>query len=208
MALCLRTSQVPILGPAHRRGGAPLPFAGPRKAQSCGKTDLRKQIYEKYKTGRLETMSQIKLARWIKTVLTGLGICGLLLYGGVIPSLGQSFVDMYPELSGNYVPWLVFLLLTAIPCYLFLIFGWKIATNIGKDRSFCMDNARYLQTIAHLTADFSLWEISYCGWRARVTPVWCLLPCWWYFWGSRSPLRPQPCPIWWRRQLSFRMKTI
>ncbi len=97
-------------------------------------------------------MSQIKLARWIKIVLTGLGICGLLLYGGVIPSLGQSFVDMYPELSGNYVPWLVFLLLTAIPCYLFLIFGWKIATNIGKDRSFCMDNARYLQTIAHLAA--------------------------------------------------------
>ena len=32
------------------------------------------------------------------------------------------------------------------------LFGWMIAGNIGRDRSFCMDNAKYLKWISWLAA--------------------------------------------------------
>ena len=70
----------------------------------------------------------------------------------MIPSFGADIVTQYPEFSGWYYPWLFFLLATAIPCCAALVLGWKIAVNIGKDRSFSMENAGLLKWIAWLAA--------------------------------------------------------
>ncbi|MCR4895192.1 MAG: DUF2975 domain-containing protein [Lachnospiraceae bacterium] len=95
-------------------------------------------------------MEQKALARLLKGCLIGLGIVGLVVYGMIIPMYGQSVVVQYPEFSYCYLPWLIFLWITAIPCYAVLVIGWRIAGKIGEDRSFCYENAKWLKWIAWL----------------------------------------------------------
>lgn len=93
-------------------------------------------------------MKQITLSRWLKLIIIGAGICGLLIYAWIIPSFGKEVALDYPELAGAYVPWLGFLWASGIPCYATLYFAWKIASNIGADRSFCGENGKYMKTIS------------------------------------------------------------
>ena len=97
-------------------------------------------------------MEQKTLSRWLKVILLGIAVCGLLVYFFVVPSYGKSLMSLYPEFAYRYYPWLFFLWATGIPCYAVLLLGWKIATNIGRDRSFCQANADYLKWISWLAA--------------------------------------------------------
>ncbi len=87
-------------------------------------------------------MEQKALSKWLKVIIIGVGICGLVVYFLILPEFGKTMVEKYPEFQNRYYPWLIFLWATGIPCYTALVFGWKIAANIGRDRSFSMDNAR------------------------------------------------------------------
>ena len=97
-------------------------------------------------------MNQQKLAAWLKGIVIGIGLCGLIVYFVILPTYGESLHASYPEFAGWHWPWLIFLWLTAIPCYIALVLGWRIAANIGQDRSFSVENARLLQRIACLAA--------------------------------------------------------
>ena len=97
-------------------------------------------------------MEQKTLSRWLKAVLIGVGLCGLIVYAAVVPLYGLSILGRNPEMADRYWPWLLFLWATGVPCYAALVFGWKIAANIGRDRSFSNDNARHLKRIALLAA--------------------------------------------------------
>lgn len=95
-------------------------------------------------------MEQKGLARWLKGIIVGVGLCGLYGYLNVVPGYGQSLVRRFPEFAYCYMPWLVVILLTAIPIYIALFFAWKVADNIGNDRSFSRENAAALKWIARL----------------------------------------------------------
>ena len=97
-------------------------------------------------------MEQKALSKWLKIILIGVGICGLIVYLLIFPGYGQSIVADYPEFSNRYWPWLIFLWMTGIPCYIVLVLGWRIASNIGKDNSFSNENAKYLKWISWLAA--------------------------------------------------------
>ncbi len=97
-------------------------------------------------------MKQRTLSLWLKLAMIGAAVCGAVIYLLVIPDLGWSIADANPEQAYCYWPWLIFLWCTALPCCAALVFGWRIAGNIGADRSFCMDNARALKWIAWLAA--------------------------------------------------------
>lgn len=97
-------------------------------------------------------MEQKGLSKWLKAILIGVGICGLIVYFSIIPSYGQMMVRIYPEFAYCYLPWLIFLWATSVPCFTSLFCGWKVATNIGNDRSFSYENARMLKWIAWLAA--------------------------------------------------------
>jgi len=101
-------------------------------------------------------MEQKALSKWLKMILIGVGICGLIVYFAIIPSYGTYLVYDYPEFSNRFMPWLAFLWVTAIPCYTALVLGWKIASNIGRDQSFSNENAGYLKWIAYLAAGDSI----------------------------------------------------
>lgn len=91
-------------------------------------------------------MEQKSLSKWLKVIIIGIGICGLIVYAYLIPVLGKDIM------GDNFYPWMIFLWLTAIPCYGVLILAWRIATNIGNDKSFSMDNANSLKYISILAA--------------------------------------------------------
>ena len=99
-------------------------------------------------------MEQKSLSRWLKVILAGLGCCGAVVYIYLIPVLGREIVQRYPELQLEtaYRCWLGICWITAVPCYLVLLEGWKIAGEIGRDHSFSMNNARSLKHVSGLAA--------------------------------------------------------
>lgn len=97
-------------------------------------------------------MNQKVLSKWLKLIIAGVGVCGIIIYAAVIPALGKAMVYKFPEFDSFLWYWLIFIWLTAIPCYFALIFAWKIAVNIGEDRSFSLINARLLKWISVLAA--------------------------------------------------------
>ena len=97
-------------------------------------------------------MRQESLSRWLKGILIGLAVCGVVVYVFVIPSCGKTLTEDYPEFEGRYWPWLIFLWLTGLPCFAALVLGWRIAESIGKDRSFSPENAKQLKRISRLAA--------------------------------------------------------
>ncbi len=97
-------------------------------------------------------MKQGTLSKWLRLIIIGVGICGIIIYAAVIPMLAEAMVHEYPEFSSWQWPWLIFIWVTAIPCYIALIFAWEIAVNIGADCSFSVVNAKLLKWISVLAA--------------------------------------------------------
>jgi len=97
-------------------------------------------------------MEQKTFANLVKIIIIGTGIFGLFICFYVFPACGQIFTNMYPEFSHAYWPWLIFLWICSIPCFCVLVFGWKIAVNIGKDKSFSFENANLLKWVAWMAA--------------------------------------------------------
>ena len=102
-------------------------------------------------------MTQKSLPLWLKAVILGVGICGIVLYFAVLPVIGLNMVgyeDGY--YAACFWPWLLFLWASGVPCYAVLVLCWKIARNIGLDRSFSAENARLFKRIAYLAAGDSV----------------------------------------------------
>lgn len=97
-------------------------------------------------------MEQKHLSNWLKLILVGVALCGLVVYALVVPMYGMSLRSQYPEFSNRFWPWLLFIWVSGIPCFAVLGYAWKIATNIGNDRSFTNQNASLLKTISILSA--------------------------------------------------------
>ncbi len=93
-------------------------------------------------------MSQRSLSIRLKLIIFGIALCGAFFYSVFIPLVSVIFSTekVFP------ITWIVFFLISAIPCYLTLWFAYKIAHNIGIDRSFSRENARCLCHISNLAA--------------------------------------------------------
>ena len=101
-------------------------------------------------------MKQDALARWLKFIIIGVGICGLITYTVIMPRFGAYLVRQNSMLERNVMPWLILIWLSAIPCYVVLFLGWKVANNIGADKSFSYDNAKYLKWTSYLAMGDSI----------------------------------------------------
>ena len=95
-------------------------------------------------------MEQKTLSNWLKAAIVCLALFGLFVYGSVVPSYGQLLAAQNPEYAHCFWPWMTLLILTAIPCYTSLVFGWQIASDIGRDKSFTDVNARRMKWISNL----------------------------------------------------------
>lgn len=97
-------------------------------------------------------MEQKHLSKWLKLILIGIGLCGLTVYALVVPMYGLSLRTLYPEFSNRFWPWLLFIWVSGIPCFIVLFYAWKISSNIGNDQSFTEQNASLLKSISVLSA--------------------------------------------------------
>lgn len=93
-------------------------------------------------------MTQKSLSKWMKIIIILFGICGAVIFGIIVPLFGLDAVKEYPEYSHCFVPWLIFLLITAIPCYAVLVLTWQIASSISKDNSFTHSNSNRLKYVS------------------------------------------------------------
>ena len=108
-------------------------------------------------------MEQKTFANLVKIVIIGAAIFGLFICCYALPACGQGFEINYPELSYVVWPWLIFLWICSIPCFCVLVFGWQIATNIGKDKSFSFANANLLKWVAWMAAgDSAVFFLGNC----------------------------------------------
>ena len=101
-------------------------------------------------------MEQKGLSNWLKAIIIGTGICGVIFYLVLVLGIGREIILEYPEFSSWFLPWAVFIIICLIPCYLTLAMGWRIANNIGNDRSFIMENAVKLDLVSKLAAGDSV----------------------------------------------------
>lgn len=97
-------------------------------------------------------MSQKSLSKWLKAIIGGMAACGAIIYLYIIPVWGRALAEENPEYGSCYIPWLTVVLISAIPCYWVLYFGWRVSSEIGRDNSFSMKNAEYLKNIFILAA--------------------------------------------------------
>lgn len=95
-------------------------------------------------------MEQKALSNWLKGAVVCLAVVGLLIFGYMIPTYGQSVAASFPEYAYCYWPWMTLMILVAVPCYIALFFGWRIAADIGRDRSFSEVNAKRMRWISNL----------------------------------------------------------
>lgn len=96
-------------------------------------------------------MNQKNLSAWLKSIIIGIALCGVVIYLYVIPFWGKDIVALNPEFASYYWPWLIFFWITAVPFYCILFFGWQISSEIGKDNSFSKKNAKLLKLISIVT---------------------------------------------------------
>lgn len=95
-------------------------------------------------------MKQKELSRWLRlVVIIGWCACALLAWP-IAPKLAQDAATEVPELAYLAWPCLAILWLGLIVVAIALWFGWRIFTEIGRDNSFCRENARRLTIISRL----------------------------------------------------------
>ena len=93
-------------------------------------------------------MDQKKLAIWLKAIVVGCALCGLVLFGFILPRFLAYVAEEVPDLP--HKAWTAFMWVLAVPCYAVLVCIWRMANEIARDNSFSMENAKQLRLIALL----------------------------------------------------------
>ena len=75
-------------------------------------------------------MDQNALSNWLKLILAGMGLCGLVVYAAVLPWLGLVIAQQNPEMSHRFWPWLIFLWATGL-------LSKRLRKNIISTKSAC-----------------------------------------------------------------------
>lgn len=99
-------------------------------------------------------MNQKDLSRLLTGVFYCMGLCGLAVYGYFIPELLKTLFKDARPLAFN--AWFILSIVSAIPCYLVLLCGIRVAREIGRDNSFSVANSNLLKITAILAATDSL----------------------------------------------------
>ena len=104
-------------------------------------------------------MKQKELARWMKVIVVLGFLCVLFLDAIWVPELGRDLAWNTPNLKVMFWPCLIYFWISTIPVMVFMALVWQMATEIGRDNSFCMKNALRLRTCSLLAAADTVYYI-------------------------------------------------
>lgn len=102
-------------------------------------------------------MTQSKLSRRLKAVILCVSLCLAGVYLWFLPMLGMEVRAENPEFAHCFWPWLIFLWGTGLPIVVAMATSWKIAAEIGADRSFTRENSLRMRRISTL----AFWDTAY-----------------------------------------------
>lgn len=106
-------------------------------------------------------MKQTELARWLKLIVITAAVCCAALGGVLVPYIGLEEARATPDLAWLFWPCLAFFWLTELVVLAALYQAWRIFTEIGRDNSFCAENAARLRTVSRLAiADSVLYALG------------------------------------------------
>ena len=91
-----------------------------------------------------------KLARLLQLALIGAAVLGVVVFFLIVPMVGQETIVAYPEYAAAFWPWLIFLWLCAVPCFLSLVPGWRVFGRLAQKNAFCIKNGEDMKKIARL----------------------------------------------------------
>lgn len=77
-------------------------------------------------------MDQKTLARWLKAVIIGTGICGLVVFLWLVPFMGKGVLEGYPEFGSWYRLGSFFWRSTACPVSVFCIWAGELREISGR----------------------------------------------------------------------------
>ena len=95
-------------------------------------------------------MKQRELSRWLRGIVVFGWFCCVLLSAVIVPMLAREAAADAPEFSYLMWPCLGLFWLGMILVICALWHAWKIFVQIGRDNSFCEENARRLRVISLL----------------------------------------------------------
>ena len=101
-------------------------------------------------------MKRVALVRTLKGVVIFLAVLAAIFYGFVFPQLIRDMGEV--EFTWLVGPATVAVSLSAIPIAIALVLFWQICTEIGRDNSFCHQNAWRLSGIGFC----ALADTAYC----------------------------------------------
>ncbi len=90
---------------------------------------------------KTKTFSALMKISVLIAAIGGLFICIF-----VIPNFGKSIISSYPEFSGWYWPWLIFAWLVSLPCFILLLYVWKVSDCIKNETVFTLKTAKMVRT--------------------------------------------------------------
>lgn len=96
-------------------------------------------------------MNRRELSIWLRGIVAIFFLLGTALFFVILPLAGRQQMIESPRLVEVFWPALVFLWLTAVPIYMILISAWRIFAEIGRDNSYCNENATRLKFISYLS---------------------------------------------------------
>ena len=105
-------------------------------------------------------MDEKKLSGYLMSATAIVAACLAIAVIAVVPAAGEAILYDYPEFSGWYMPWLAFIWLAAIPCFVALALVWKIAQAIRAGQAFTSGVAHLLAVIAKLAAGDALFFLA------------------------------------------------
>lgn len=95
-------------------------------------------------------MKQSELSKWLRLIVAAAAVCCVVLGAVLIPMLGRAQARDMPQFAWLFWPCLIFFWVTELIVLAALWQAWRIFTEIGRDNSFCMENALRLRTISRL----------------------------------------------------------
>jgi len=90
-------------------------------------------------------MSSKTLCNLVRAAVIAVIICGIAACGYILPSWGASIAKDNPEFANCYLPWLIFLWVSAVPCFAILVLVWKVSTSIKREQVFTIQTARMVK---------------------------------------------------------------
>ena len=118
-------------------------------------------------------MTQKTFANFLRAAILLALFCCAAVYGLYVPAIADETKTYAASLSSLYLPCLIFVELTALPILAAAVLAWMIAGEIGRDNSFCRDNARRMKIISYL----ALGDVAY---------FWAGILFFWFGFGAMS----------------------